>query len=231
MLYELLKVNKTATTPEIRKAYYALARKVHPDKNPGDPKAAESFQALKRAYDVLTDPNRRARYDKAGSIGEDESAFQEAYEKYKSVEVTTEDIDEFIDGYKGSEAELRDLVQFAKRNKGDVSRVLESMIGSDDADIPRYLELLKDKIPAKYRKRFEKCTVLTMEELDGEDLSDEEMAVPEAPTGDLVALIAARQKDRQSGFDAFASKWSSFEEISSNEKPPKKASKRKRKLT
>ena len=47
-LYAFLKVSKTATSTEIRKAYYALARIVHPDKNPNDPKAEENFKALQK---------------------------------------------------------------------------------------------------------------------------------------------------------------------------------------
>lgn len=47
-LYEFLKVSKSATNTEIRKAYYALARIVHPDKNPNDPNAEENFKALQK---------------------------------------------------------------------------------------------------------------------------------------------------------------------------------------
>eukprot|EP00923_Selenidium_pygospionis_P047033 GHVN01081179.1.p1 GENE.GHVN01081179.1~~GHVN01081179.1.p1 ORF type:complete len:572 (+),score=102.03 GHVN01081179.1:242-1957(+) len=65
-LYEVLGVETNATSAEIRKAYYQLARTSHPDKHPDDPEAKAKFQALGEAYQVLGDENRRAQYDKEG---------------------------------------------------------------------------------------------------------------------------------------------------------------------
>ncbi|MBP3227324.1 MAG: molecular chaperone DnaJ [Bacteroidaceae bacterium] len=67
--YETLGVAKTATADEIKKAYRKAALKYHPDRNPGDKEAEEKFKQAARAYEVLSDPQKRARYDQFGEAG------------------------------------------------------------------------------------------------------------------------------------------------------------------
>ena len=67
--YEVLGVEKNASAEDIKKAYRKKAIQYHPDKNPGDKEAEEKFKEAAEAYDVLSDPQKRARYDQFGHAG------------------------------------------------------------------------------------------------------------------------------------------------------------------
>lgn len=65
--YKILDVSRNASADEIRKAYRKLAMQYHPDRNPGDKQSEERFKEINEAYQVLSDPQKRAHYDRVGS--------------------------------------------------------------------------------------------------------------------------------------------------------------------
>ena len=69
--YEVLGVDKNASSDDLKKAYRKLALKYHPDRNPGDKEAEEKFKEAAEAYDVLSNPDKKARYDQFGHAGLD----------------------------------------------------------------------------------------------------------------------------------------------------------------
>ena len=72
--YEVLGVDKNADDAAIKKAYRTLAKKYHPDLNPGDAAAEKNFKEVNEAYDVLSDPDKRAKYDQYGHAAFDPSS-------------------------------------------------------------------------------------------------------------------------------------------------------------
>lgn len=159
--YDILQLEPDADPEDIRRNYLLLSRKVHPDKNPGDAQAASRFIQLKEAYDTLIDPEKRARYDRGGSAGDDSKAFAEAYAYFRGTPIDTDDIDAYLDGYRGSVVEEEDLLAFFVEHDGDLTQLLGYIIGSRDEDVPRYLAFFEraiedGQLPRKYadRQRF-----------------------------------------------------------------------------
>ena len=76
--YKVLEINKTATEDDIKKAYRKLARKLHPDLNPNDKEANKKFQHINEANEVLSDPEKRKKYDLYGENWEHEAEYEQA---------------------------------------------------------------------------------------------------------------------------------------------------------
>src|SRR5215469_16567081 len=76
--YKVLGINKDATQDEIRAVYRKLARKHHPDLNPNDKEANKKFQQINEANEVLSDPDKRKKYDQYGKDWQHAEAFEKA---------------------------------------------------------------------------------------------------------------------------------------------------------
>ncbi|MBQ9655677.1 MAG: J domain-containing protein [Prevotella sp.] len=76
--YKILGVDKTIAQKDVKKAYLKRAKQFHPDLHPDDPKAKAKFQALTEAYDVIGDPEKRAKYDKYGEQWKQAEQFEQA---------------------------------------------------------------------------------------------------------------------------------------------------------
>ena len=72
--YEVLGLQKGASDDEIKKAYRKLAKQYHPDLHPGDKRCEEQFKEIGEAYEVLSDPDKKARYDQYGHAAFDPNA-------------------------------------------------------------------------------------------------------------------------------------------------------------
>src|SRR3972149_7542817 len=76
--YEVLGVSRSASDKEVRQAFRRLARKYPPDVNPGDTRAEERFKEINRPYEVLSDAEKRKKYDRYGERWEQAEAFEQA---------------------------------------------------------------------------------------------------------------------------------------------------------
>jgi curved DNA-binding protein len=109
--YKLLGINKTATPKDIKNAFRKLARKYHPDLNPNDKNAKKNFQQINEANEVLSDPEKRKKYDQYGKDWQ----HSEQFEKSKQ--------------YQGQSSNSRGARYSGAQSEGDFSDFFESMFG------------------------------------------------------------------------------------------------------
>ena len=107
--YEILGVNRNATDDELKASYRVLAKKYHPDRNPGDKPAEESFKEAAEAYEVLRDPQKREIYDQYGHKGLEGSGFS-GYRGFEDIFSSFGGIFEDLFGF-GSGRQTRSRVQ------------------------------------------------------------------------------------------------------------------------
>ncbi|MDR2695260.1 MAG: molecular chaperone DnaJ [Deltaproteobacteria bacterium] len=100
--YEVLEVSREASEDEIKRAYRKLAMQHHPDRNPDDPGAERKFKEAAEAYDILRDPERRARYDRFGHAGVQQGAGMGGFSSAEDIFVHFSDIFGDLFGFAGA---------------------------------------------------------------------------------------------------------------------------------
>uniref|UniRef100_A0A5B7C593 J domain-containing protein n=1 Tax=Davidia involucrata TaxID=16924 RepID=A0A5B7C593_DAVIN len=212
-LYEVLGVERTASQQEIKKAYYKLALRLHPDKNPGDEEAKEKFQQLQKVISILGDEEKRVLYDQTGFVDDADLVgddFQNLKEFFQTMykKVTEADIEEFEANYRGSDSEKNDLIDLYKKYKGNMNRLFCSMLCSDlKLDSHRFKDILDEAIAAgelKSTKAYQKWAKQVVEtKPPTSPLRQREK--PRKQSEDLYAIISQRRNERKDRFDSMFS--------------------------
>lgn len=127
-LYEVLGVPRSADAKAIRKAYRDLARKYHPDRNPNNKQAEESFKEASYASEILSDSEKRKLYDEFGEIGLREGFNADAYRAYSQQRAAG------AGSRRGGFGSLEDLFGQAQRGQGGFSGSLEDLFGGQVAE-------------------------------------------------------------------------------------------------
>ncbi|KAB1205698.1 Chaperone protein dnaJ 6 [Morella rubra] len=213
-LYEVLGAERTASQQEIKRAYYKLALRLHPDKNPGDEEAKEKFQQLQKVISILGDEEKRALYDQTGCVDDADLAgdvVQNLHEFFRSMykKVTEADIEEFEANYRGSDSEKKDLIDLYKKCKGNMNRLFCSMLCSDPKlDSHRFKDILDEAITAgelKATKAYQKWGKRVLEaKPPTSPLRKRGKSNRESGT-DLYAMISQRRGERKDQFDTMFS--------------------------
>jgi len=128
--YEVLGVKKGASLDEIKRAYRTLAKKHHPDRNPGDASAEKRFKEVQNAYQTLSDTEKRAQYDRFGAAGVGKVATgaqgQRMYTWGEGSHVNVDDLEDLFSAFGGSEhASVFDQF-FGGRQRGGRTRTRRS---------------------------------------------------------------------------------------------------------
>jgi len=116
--YEILEIEKNSSIDEIKKAYRKSAMQYHPDRNPGNKEAEEKFKEASEAYEVLSDENKRRRYDQYGHAGISSSDFH-AYSNVNDIFSMFQDIFNGFGGgsRNGFESDIFDMFGSSRKSQ------------------------------------------------------------------------------------------------------------------
>mmetsp|Transcript_14131 Transcript_14131/g.18446 ORF Transcript_14131/g.18446 Transcript_14131/m.18446 type:complete len:277 (+) Transcript_14131:36-866(+) len=158
-LYDILEINKNASESQIKKAYFRMALKFHPDKNLDDESAKQKFQALSQIHSVLGDPEQRAVYDETGEVPDDDMETDdfkkwEEYWRQMFPKITLEDIDNFKGKYQGSEEEKKDVIAAYQKCDGRLQQVIDCIMLANEDDEDRFRDMIQQHIDAGNRENL-----------------------------------------------------------------------------
>ncbi|CAG6016748.1 unnamed protein product [Menidia menidia] len=219
-LYEVLGINKEANEADIRRSYYKVSLKVHPDRAPEDPQATEKFQVLGKLYTVLTDKDQRAIYDEQGVVDEESDVLSqdrcwEDYWRLLFPKITVEDILKFEKNYKGTEEERADVIRLYVQHKGDMDAIMTSVLCCSQEDEPRFCSIVQAAIDSGEVEAFPAFTQESNKKkrarrkrADRERQEAEEMQKEIGLDGQddsLVSMLKQRQQSRGNNFNSFLS--------------------------
>eukprot|EP00933_Yihiella_yeosuensis_P066813 TRINITY_DN7127_c1_g1_i1.p1 TRINITY_DN7127_c1_g1~~TRINITY_DN7127_c1_g1_i1.p1 ORF type:complete len:275 (+),score=71.47 TRINITY_DN7127_c1_g1_i1:33-827(+) len=234
-LYGLLGIEKKANQEQIRKAYHKAALRWHPDKNAGDKAATLKFQALGAAHKILSSSDLRAEYDSSGNLPEEDDMFSSRDERtWRNyfAKVTPESIKAFAKEYVGSEEERKDVLSAYKKGKGNLGKVIDSVMLATEDDLARFqaiveeaiskgevtrLEgLAKSAVGSEHSKKRQRRAAKEAGEAEEAlaSLLKKKKSTPDI--GDLAAAIQSRQQARDSNSSFLAQLEEKYTKTSSN---------------
>lgn len=234
-VYEVLGIAKSASSSEIKKAYMKLALVHHPDKG-GD---KEKFQALSLAHAILSDEEKRRLYDETGVL--DESNFNEesfdfwyAYFRNLFPKIQVADIESFGQSYVGSEEEKRDIVSAFQTYKGDLKKVMNSVMFAEAGEEQRIISTIDQAISEGLLSATKLYSRMRTEELQRQSRPNGKRKRDQTKEAErevsLVALMKQRSDNRSQQESVLAkimSKYTSAdecEEVTRGSKPKKRKS-------
>ncbi|XP_074502321.1 dnaJ homolog subfamily C member 9 [Sebastes fasciatus] len=218
--YEVLGINREATEADIRRSYYKVSLKVHPDRAPEDQQATEKFQVLGKVYAVLSDKEQRAVYDEQGTVDEESDLLSkercwEDYWRLLFPKITVKDILEFENKYKGSDEERLDVIQLYVQHEGNMDSITASAMCCSQEDEPRLCSIIQAAIESgevaalpAFTQETDKKKRARRKRADRERQEAEEMQ-KEMGLGEeddsLVMMLKQKQKSREQNFNGFLS--------------------------